>query len=82
MNVFARPNVGARVPRLAGDEPLAAIFAGTPPQVARYLAEQMVTRPETLAPLTAELTHLANVGRASDSLCIMLGALRKVTVRP
>jgi hypothetical protein len=82
MDVFPRPHVGSRAPRLAGDEPLAAIFAGTPPQVAGYLAERMVTPPETLVPLTAELTHLANVGRAGDSLSMVLRDFRKVTVRP
>jgi hypothetical protein len=82
MDVFSREHVGSRAPRLAGDEPLAAIFAGTPPQVAGYLAGQMVARPETLAPLTAELTHLASFGRAGDSLSLVLGDFRKVTVRP
>src|SRR3954471_16631331 len=37
-------------------------------------------QPETLAPLTAELTHLASFGRATLSL--VLGYSRKVTVRP
>jgi hypothetical protein len=82
MDVFPRAHIGSRAPRLARDEPLAAIFAGTPPQVAGYLAERMVTQPETLAPLTAELTHLANVGGAGDSLSLVLDDLRKVTVRP
>jgi hypothetical protein len=82
MDVFCREHVGSHAPRLAGDEPLPAIFAGTPPQVARYLAEQMVAQPETLAPLTAELTHLASFGRASDSLSMVLRNFSKVTVRP
>jgi hypothetical protein len=82
MDVFPRPHVGSRAPRLACDEPLAAIFAGTPPQVAGYLAQRMVTAPETLVALTAELTHLANVGRAGDSLSMVLRDFRKVTVRP
>jgi len=81
MDVFPRTHVGSRAPRLASDEPLAAIFAGTPPQVAGYLAERMTTQPDTLGPLTAELTHLSNVGRASDSMSLLLGA-DKVTVRP
>jgi hypothetical protein len=34
MNVFARPDVGSRPPRRARDEPAAAIFTGTPAQVA------------------------------------------------
>jgi hypothetical protein len=82
MDVFSRANLGSRAPRLAGDEPLAAIFAGTPPQVAGYLAEQLLTKPETLAPLTAELTHLASFGRTSDSLSLVLRDSRMVTVRP
>jgi hypothetical protein len=81
MNVFRRSDPGDRPPRLATDEPAAAIFAGTPPQVAGYLAGRMVKRPATLDPLTAELTHLARVGRAGDSLCLLLGG-DKVTVRP
>ena len=79
--LFSR-TVGSRAPRLAGDEPVAAVFAGTPPQVAGYLAERMVRRPETLAPLTAELAHLASAGRAGDSLSVVLGDFRQVTVRP
>jgi hypothetical protein len=67
---------------MAADEPLAAIFAGTPQQVANYLAKRMVAQPKTLAPLTAELTHLSAVGRAGDSLTMMLGDARMVTVRP
>jgi hypothetical protein len=82
MDVFSRTHVGSRAPRLAGDEPLAAIFAGTPDQVAGYLAERMLTQPETLNALAAELTHLSNVGRASDSLTLMLRDARRVTVRP
>ena len=82
MDVFARAHIGSRAPRLAGDEPLAAIYAGTPEQVARYLVERMIPPPDNLAPLTAELTHLSNVGRAGDSLTLMLGDARMVTVRP
>ena len=82
MDVFRRAHTGSRAPRLARDEPLAAIFAGTPPQVAGYLAQRMVTRPETLAPLTAELAHLAKVGGPGDSLSLVLGELHMVTVRP
>jgi hypothetical protein len=82
MDIFARANVGSRAPRLAEDEPLGPLFAGTPPQVAGYLAGQMSTPPETLAPLTAELTHLANAGRPGDSLSLVLRDFRKVTVRP
>jgi len=82
MDVFSRAHVGSRPPRFARDEPLAAIFAGTPDQVAGYLAERMVTQPDTLAPLAAELAHLSNVGRAGDSLTLMLRDARRVTVRP
>jgi hypothetical protein len=82
MDVFARAHVGSRPPRLASDEPLAAIFAGTPPEVAGYLAERMTTQPETLGPLTEELTHLSNVGRAGDSMSLVLGDTLQVTVRP
>jgi hypothetical protein len=82
MDVFPRTHVGSRAPRLASDEPLAAIFAGTPAQVAGYLGQRMTTQPETLGPLTAELTHLSNFGRAGDSLSLVLGDDRKVTVRP
>jgi hypothetical protein len=82
MDVFVRTHVGSPPPKLAGDEPLAAIFAGTPPQVAGYLAERMTTQPETLGPLTEELTHLANVGRAGDSMSLVLGDTLQVTVRP
>jgi hypothetical protein len=82
MDVFARAHVGAHAPRLARDEPLAAIFAGTPPQVAGYLAGRLGAQPQTLAALAAELTHLASVGGPGDSLSLMLGDLHKVTVRP
>jgi hypothetical protein len=82
MHVFSRVHVGSKAPRLAGDEPLDAIFAGTPDEVAGYLAERMVTQPESLEALTAELTHLSSVGRPSDSLTLMLGDARRVTVRP
>jgi hypothetical protein len=82
MDVFRRAHTGSRAPRLARDEPLAAIFAGTPAQVAGYLAQRMVARPETLAPLTAELAHLAKVGGPGDSLSLVLGELQVVTVRP
>jgi hypothetical protein len=82
MDVFTRAHIGSSAPRLAGDEPLDPVFAGTPHQVAGYLAERMVARPETLAPLAAELTHLSDVGRAGDSLSLVLRDAHKVTVRP
>jgi hypothetical protein len=50
--------------------------------VAGYLGERMITQPETLDALAAELTHLSNVGRASDSLTLRLRDARSVTVRP
>jgi hypothetical protein len=82
MHVFPRADVGSRPPRLARDEPLAAIFAGTPLQVAGYVASRMAKQPDTLGPLTAELTHLAEAGGAGDSLCMVLDDRRKVTIRP
>jgi hypothetical protein len=81
MDIFARTDIGSRPPLRARDEPAPAIFAGTPTQVANYLAARMPTHPDTVALLTAELTHLAGEGLASDSLCIPLGNSRKVTIR-
>ena len=81
MHVFARPDISSRPPRLACNEPLAAIFAGSPRQVAGYLAARMAKQP-ALGPLTDELTHLAAAGRSSDSLCMVLDERRKVTIRP
>jgi hypothetical protein len=82
MDVFARADAGSRPPLRAHDEPVAAIFAGTPSQVANYLAARMPAQPDTAALLTAELTHLAREGLATDSLCLMLNDSRKVTIRP
>ena len=82
MNVFARPDVGSRPPRRARDEPAAAIFTGTPAQVAGYLASRFPAQPDTVALFTAELSHLATAGLPDDSICFVLGPGRKVTVRP
>jgi tRNA (Thr-GGU) A37 N-methylase len=82
MEVFARADVGSRAPLWASDETAAAIFAGTPTQVAGYLATRMPTRPDAVALLTAELTHLASAGLVTDSLCLVLDDGRKVTIRP
>jgi tRNA (Thr-GGU) A37 N-methylase len=82
MEVFARADAGSRPPRLAMDEGRAAIFAGTPGEVAGYLASRMPERPDTVALLTAELTHLAAEGLVTDSLCFVLEDAQKVTVRP
>jgi hypothetical protein len=81
MHIFARTDIGSRPPRWAHDEPAAAIFAGTPSQVATYLAARMPKHPDTLGLLIAELTHLAGEGLAGDSLCFALSNNRKVTIR-
>ena len=59
MHIFARATNNARAPISADDEPAGAIFAGTPSQVAIYLAAHMPKQPDTIALLTAELAHLA-----------------------
>jgi hypothetical protein len=82
MNVFARPDVGSRAPRRARDEPAAAIFTGTPAQVAEYLTARFPAQPGTAALITAELAHLAGGGRPDDSVCFVLSQGRKVTIRP
>jgi hypothetical protein len=46
------------------------------------VASRMAKQPDTLGPLTAELTHLAEAGGAGDSLCMVLDDRRKVTIRP
>jgi hypothetical protein len=81
MDIFARASIGSRPPLWGRDELGAAIFAGTPSQVATYLAARMRKHPDTVALLTAELTHLAGEGLAGDSLCFALGDSRKVTIR-
>jgi hypothetical protein len=81
MDIFARTDIGSRPPLWGCDEPAPAIFAGTPSQVANYLATRMPTHPDTVALVTAELTHLAGKGLASDSLCIPLSNSCKVTIR-
>jgi hypothetical protein len=82
MNVFARPDVGSRAPRRARDEPAAAIFTGTPVQVAEYLVARFPAQPDTASLIAAELAHLATAGQPDDSLCFVLSHGRKVTVRP
>jgi hypothetical protein len=82
MDIFARAHVGSRAPLWAHDEPAGAIFAGTPSQVATYLAARMSSQPDTVALLTAELTHLASRGLPSDSLSFALSKTRTVTIRP
>jgi hypothetical protein len=82
MNVFARPDAGSRPPRRARDEPAAAIFTGTPAQVAEYLVARFPAQPDTAALIATELVHLATAGRPDDSVCFVLSHGRKVTVRP
>jgi hypothetical protein len=82
VDVFARADIGSQPPLRGEDEPAAPIFVGTPAQVANYLVAHMAPRPDTVALLTAELTHLASTGLATDSLCMVLGTSRKVTIRP
>jgi len=81
MNVFARTDIGSRPPARPGDEPAPAIFAGTPVDVANFLAARMPEQPTAAALLTAELAHMASEGLPSDALCMVLGQ-RKVTIRP
>ena len=82
MHIFARATNNARAPVSAHDEPADAIFAGTPSQVAFYLAAHMPKQPDTIALLTAELAHLAHRGLPSDSLSFALSQHRHVTIRP
>ncbi len=82
MHIFARATNNARAPTSADDEPAGAIFAGTPSQVAIYLAAHMPKQPDTIALLTAELAHLASRGRPGDSLSFALSQHRHVTIRP
>jgi hypothetical protein len=82
MEVFARADRGSRPPLWPRDEPFAAIFAGTPSQVAGYLAARLPDQPDTLALLTGELTHLSRNGLTTDSLCFVLDDGDRVTVRP
>jgi hypothetical protein len=82
MNVFARPDAGSRPPRRARDEPAAAIFTGTPAEVASYLVARFPAHQDTAALITAELAHLATAGLPDDSVCFVLDHARKVTVRP
>jgi hypothetical protein len=81
MDVFARADIGSRPPARACDEPTPAIFAGTPAEVARFLAPRMPEQPDAVSLLTAELTHMAGAARPTDSLCMTLGHRDKVTIR-
>jgi hypothetical protein len=82
MEIFARADMGSRPPGRACDEPAPAIFAGTPAQVARFLAPRMPEQPDAVSLLTIELTHMARTSRPNDSLCLTLGHRDKVTIRP
>src|SRR3954454_17474644 len=82
MNVFARADLGSRPPVRAIDEPAPAIFAGTPLEVADFLAARMPEQPAAASLLAAELTHMAGHGLPSDALCMVLGQRNKVTIRP
>jgi hypothetical protein len=80
VKVFARAVVSSRPPRLAIDEPEAAIFTGTPLEVATYLAAHTRMHSDPAA-LAVELTHLERSGTPTDSLCFIVDRGRKVTVR-
>jgi hypothetical protein len=80
VKVFARPVVSSRPPRLEVDEPEAAIFTGTPLQVAAFLAAHGRMASDAAA-LAVELTHLERTGTPTDCLCFMVEHGRKVTVR-
>ena len=54
----------------------------TPDQVAEFLGPRMEKRTHTIALVTAELTHLARAGWATDSLTFVLADETSVTVRP
>jgi hypothetical protein len=82
MDIFGRAHVGSRASLWAHDEPAGGMFAGTPSQVATYIAARMPSQPDTVALLTAELTHLAGCGLPSDSLSFALSKSRTVTIRP
>jgi hypothetical protein len=82
MDVYARADAGSRPPQLPSDETAAPLFTGAPPQVAGYLASRMRSHPDTVALLTAELSHLAGAGMTTDSLCFVLADDTRVTVWP
>jgi hypothetical protein len=50
--------------------------------VAAFLGQRMAQRTHTLALVTAELSHLARAGWATDSLTFVLTDDTSVTVRP
>lgn len=82
MDVYERADTGSRPPLLLSDETTAPLFTGPPPQVAGYLASRMRPHPDTVALLTAELSHLAGAGMTTDSLCFVLADDTRVTVWP
>jgi hypothetical protein len=82
MDVYERADAGSRPPLLSGYETSAPLFTGPPRQVAGYLASRMRPHPDTVALLTAELSHLAGAGMPTDSLCFVLADDTRVTVWP
>jgi len=82
MDIYARADSGSRPPMLLSGETAAPLFTGGPSQVAGYLASRMRPHPDTIALLTAELSHLAGVGMTTDSLCFVLADETRVTVWP
>ena len=82
MEVFPRPDLYSQAPPTARQERDAPVFSGTPAQVAAFLGQRMAQRTHTLALVTAELSHLARAGWATDSLTFVLTDDTSVTVRP
>jgi hypothetical protein len=82
MDVFALPDIFTPAPRLARDEPDAAVFSGTPEQVVEYLRPLIVTRAHTIALIAGELRALARNCRPNDSLRFELADSTSVTIRP
>jgi len=82
MNVFTRPDLHSQAPPTARQEPDGPVFSGSPAQVASFLGQRMAQRTHTLALVTAELSHLAHAGWATDSLTFVLTDDSSVTVRP
>jgi hypothetical protein len=82
VDVYARADAGSSPPLRAIDETAVPVFSGEPRQVAGYLVSRMRPHADTLALLTAELSHLAGEGTATDSLCFVLADHTRVTVWP
>jgi hypothetical protein len=82
MDVFPRPDLYSQAPPTARQEPTGPVFSGSPTQVAAFLGPRMEQRTHTLALVSAELTHLARDGWATDSLTFVLSDDTSVTVRP